>query len=196
MITTGNRRCLRSSILQGNWPVCDTRTGRRLHSDGRGDRGWAPLERDHRSGRDADSLQPAEHLSTFGAIPSRLPPRSPTSPCWRMNSCPGRQRARVNTSPDTSRNSRHTLQFIGATRGLGLVNGVELASGQVSAAKQAAEMRRSCRDAGLQVGFGSQASNVLRNTGATRYQRWADRACDRYDRPGAGTRDVIAPHEP
>jgi 4-aminobutyrate aminotransferase-like enzyme len=58
---------------------------------------------------------------------------------------------------------RHEL--IGEVRGLGLMIGVELVSDRATkepASKQAAEVRRRCREAGVLIGVGGQAGNVVR----------------------------------
>src|SRR5262245_47200845 len=59
--------------------------------------------------------------------------------------------------------AKHVL--IGEVRGLGLMIGVELVSDRTTktpAAKEAGQIRRICREAGVLVGVGGQGGNVVR----------------------------------
>lgn len=113
----------------------------------------------------ADALKPGEHLSTFGGNPiscaaslanigvmedEQLPEESARKGDYVM----GRLRELMD---------RHSL--IGDIRGAGLMIGAELVTDRDSkepASKQAAEVRRLCREAGVLIGVGGQAGNVLR----------------------------------
>ncbi len=113
----------------------------------------------------ADSLRPGEHLSTFGGNPIScaaglanvavmLEERLPEAAA-RMGE---RTLARLRELAE-----RHDL--IGDVRGLGLMIGVELVTDRRTkepAAKEAAAVRRLCREAGVLVGVGGQAGNVVR----------------------------------
>lgn len=112
-----------------------------------------------------DSLKPGEHLSTFGGNPiscaaaianievmeeERLPQEAARKGAHAM------QRLRAMAE-------RHAL--IGDVRGLGLMIGVELVKDRSSkepANKEAAAVRRLAREAGLLIGVGGQAGNVVR----------------------------------
>jgi 4-aminobutyrate aminotransferase-like enzyme len=113
----------------------------------------------------ADSLRPGEHLSTFGGNPvscaaglanlevmfdERLPEESARKG--------ERALARLRTLQE-----RHPL--IGEVRGLGLMIGVELVTDRAAktpAAKEAAAIRKFCREQGVLIGVGGQAGNVVR----------------------------------
>ena len=113
----------------------------------------------------ADSLRPGEHLSTFGGNPiccaaalanidvmadERLPEEAARKGARTLR--------RLHELAD-----RHPL--IGDVRGIGLMLGVELVTDRVSkapAAKEAAAVRRLCREAGVLVGVGGQTGNVVR----------------------------------
>jgi 4-aminobutyrate aminotransferase len=113
----------------------------------------------------ADSLKPGEHLSTFGGNPvscaaaianlevmqdERLPEEAARKGEHAMN----RLRAMA---------ERHPL--IGDVRGLGLMIGVELVRDRATkepASKEAAAVRRLAREAGVLIGVGGQAGNVVR----------------------------------
>ena len=113
----------------------------------------------------ADSLRPGEHLSTFGGNPvccaaalanigvledERLPQEAARKGEHAL--------ARLHDLAD-----RHDL--IGDVRGLGLMIGIELVSDRESktpATQEAVQVRRLCREAGVLVGVGGQAGNVVR----------------------------------
>jgi 4-aminobutyrate aminotransferase/(S)-3-amino-2-methylpropionate transaminase len=113
----------------------------------------------------ADCLRPGEHLSTFGGHPvscaaalaniavledEQLPQESARKGAYVIN----RLQELAN---------QHAL--IGDVRGLGLMIGVELVTDHESkapASMQAVEVRRLCREAGVLIGVGGQAGNVLR----------------------------------
>ena len=113
----------------------------------------------------ADSLRPGEHLSTFGGNPiscaaslanigvmedERLAEESARKGDYVM----GRLRELM---------GRHEL--IGDIRGAGLMIGADLVTDRETkepATRQAVEVRRLCREAGVLIGVGGQAGNVLR----------------------------------
>ena len=113
----------------------------------------------------ADFLRPGEHLSTFGGNPVScaaglanidvmLDERLPEEAAHK-GECVMTQLRELAT--------RHEL--IGDVRGLGLMIGIELVTDRGSkepAAKEAAAVRRLCREAGVLVGVGGQFGNVVR----------------------------------
>jgi 4-aminobutyrate aminotransferase len=113
----------------------------------------------------ADALRPGEHLSTFGGNPvscaaalvniSVLEDEHLPEEAGRKGE---RTLARLRELAD-----RHPL--IGDVRGLGLMIGIELVTDRatrIPAAREAAQVRRLCREAGVLVGVGGQAGNVVR----------------------------------
>src|SRR5262249_5357405 len=113
----------------------------------------------------ADALRPGEHLSTFGG--------NPVSCAAAIANIDVMLDERL--SDESARKGERTLgrlrelaerhPLIGEVRGLGLMIGVELVTDRTSkepAKAQAAQVRRLCRDAGVLVGVGGQAGNVIR----------------------------------
>ena len=113
----------------------------------------------------ADSLRPGEHLSTFGGNPVSCAAALANIDVMfdeRLPEGGARKGERVMANlRDLA--ARHDL--IGEVRGLGLMIGIELVTDRATkepAAKQAAEVRRLSREAGVLVGVGGQAGNVVR----------------------------------
>ncbi len=113
----------------------------------------------------ADSLRPGEHLSTFGGnlvscaaalanIAVLEEERLPEEAARKGERTLARLRELA---------GRHAL--IGDVRGIGLMIGIELVTSRdtkTPASREAGEIRRRCREAGVLVGIGGQAGNVVR----------------------------------
>ncbi len=113
----------------------------------------------------ADTLRPGEHLSTFGGNPI----------CCAAALANAAVMAEERLPQEAARKGERTLAqlralaerhpLIGEVRGLGLMIGVELVTDRATkepASKEAAAVRRLCREAGVLVGVGGQAGNVVR----------------------------------
>lgn len=113
----------------------------------------------------ADALRPGEHLSTFGGNPV----------------CCAAALANIDVlederlSEEAARKGERTLtvlrqladrhELIGDVRGAGLMIGIELVTDRdtkAPAPKQAADVKRHCRESGVLIGVGGQAGNVVR----------------------------------
>ena len=113
----------------------------------------------------ADSLRPGEHLSTFGGNPVSCAAAIATMDVMRDERLPQEAARKGEHALARLRElaARHPL--VGEVRGLGLMLGVELVTDRTTkdpAAKEAAEVRRRCREAGVLVGVGGPAANVVR----------------------------------
>ncbi|MBA2276257.1 MAG: aspartate aminotransferase family protein [Chloroflexia bacterium] len=113
----------------------------------------------------ADSLRPGEHLSTFGGNPVACAAAVANIDVMHDERLPeeaARKGARVLTHLRALA-ERHEL--IGEVRGLGLMIGIELVTDRATkepATTQAARVRQLCREAGVLIGVGGQAGNVVR----------------------------------
>jgi 4-aminobutyrate aminotransferase / (S)-3-amino-2-methylpropionate transaminase / 5-aminovalerate transaminase len=113
----------------------------------------------------ADALRPGEHLSTFGGNPVSCAAAIANIDVMldeRLSEESARKGERV-VSRLHEMAERHTL--IGDVRGIGLMIGVELVTDRASkepAKAEAGQVRRFCREAGVLVGVGGQAGNVVR----------------------------------
>ncbi|MDQ3780013.1 MAG: aspartate aminotransferase family protein [Chloroflexota bacterium] len=113
----------------------------------------------------ADSLKPGEHLSTFGGNPISCAAGLANVAVMLEEELPeasARKGARTLAQLGELA-ARHDL--IGDVRGAGLMIGVELVTDRATkepATKQAAEIRKRCREAGVLVGVGGIAGNVVR----------------------------------
>lgn len=113
----------------------------------------------------ADALKPGEHLSTFGGNPVSCAAALANIDVMEEERLPeeaARKGAHV-MERLRALQTRHAL--IGDVRGLGLMIGAELVTDRETkepAAKQAAEIRRICRENGVLIGVGGQGGNVLR----------------------------------
>jgi 4-aminobutyrate aminotransferase / (S)-3-amino-2-methylpropionate transaminase / 5-aminovalerate transaminase len=113
----------------------------------------------------ADSLRPGEHLSTFGGNPISCAAAIANIEVMRDEQLPeaSARKGKLTLDRLNQLKSRHPL--IGDVRGLGLMIGLELVtdrSTKLPAAKEAGQVRRICREAGVLVGVGGQAGNVVR----------------------------------
>jgi 4-aminobutyrate aminotransferase len=113
----------------------------------------------------ADSLRPGEHLSTFGGNPVSCAAAVANIEVMReeaLSEAAARKGAMV-MGQLRELMAQHSL--IGDVRGLGLMIGVELVSNRdkkTPAKAQAAAVRKLCREAGILIGVGGQAGNVVR----------------------------------
>lgn len=113
----------------------------------------------------ADALKPGEHLSTFGGNPVSCAAALANIDVMEEERLPeeaARKGAHV-MERLRALQTRHAL--IGDVRGLGLMIGAELVTDRETkgpAAKQAAKIRRICRENGVLIGVGGQGGNVLR----------------------------------
>lgn len=113
----------------------------------------------------SDSLRPGEHLSTFGGNPISCAAAIANIDVMldeQLSEQSASKGARVRGQLEKLA-ARHSL--IGDIRGLGLMVGVELVKDRASkepAKAEAARVRQLCREAGVLVGVGGQAGNVIR----------------------------------
>jgi 4-aminobutyrate aminotransferase len=113
----------------------------------------------------ADSFRPGEHLSTFGGNPVSCAAGLATIEALEEDRLPERSASLGDLvrSALESMAERHPL--IGDVRGLGLMLGVELVLDRETrepAPREAAEVRRLCREQGVLLGVGGQDGNVVR----------------------------------
>ena len=107
----------------------------------------------------ADCLKPGEHLSTFGGNPVSCAAAIANIEVLEEEGLPeaaARKGERVMQSD---------YPMIGDVRGLGLMIGVELVTDRrtkTPASKQAAQIRKQCREEGVLLGVGGQLGNVVR----------------------------------
>lgn len=113
----------------------------------------------------ADCLRPGEHLSTFGG--------NPVSCAAALANIAVLEEEQL--AAEAARKGERAMRWlgelaerhslIGDVRGMGLMIGAELVADRDSktpASKQAVEVRHLCREAGVLIGVGGQAGNVLR----------------------------------
>ena len=113
----------------------------------------------------ADSLRPGEHLSTFGGNPVCCAAAIATMDVMRDERLPAASARKGKHALDHLTAMANEHQLAGEARGLGLMLGLELVTDRQTkqpAAAQAAEVRRRCREAGVLIGAGGPAANVLR----------------------------------
>ncbi len=112
----------------------------------------------------ADSLRPGEHLSTFGGNPVSCAAAVANIDVMVDERLAEASARKGQLAIERLRElaTRHPL--IGDVRGLGLMIGVELVTDRATKepAKEAAQVRRLCREAGVLVGVGGQSGNVIR----------------------------------
>lgn len=113
----------------------------------------------------ADSLKPGEHLSTFGGNPVSCAAALANISVMEDEQLPQEALRKGEYAMGRLNEMAERHPLIGDVRGLGLMIGAELVTNRGSktpASKQAVEVRRLCREAGVLIGVGGQAGNVLR----------------------------------
>jgi 4-aminobutyrate aminotransferase len=113
----------------------------------------------------ADCLKPGEHLSTFGGNPVSCAAGLANIAVMEDEQLPEGAARKGGLVMERLADLSERYPLIGDVRGLGLMIGVELVSDRQTkepAVKQAVEIRRRCREAGVLIGVGGQAGNVLR----------------------------------
>lgn len=113
----------------------------------------------------ADSLKPGEHLSTFGGNPISCAAAIANIDVMRDEQLPEASARKGARTIERLRELAARHELIGEVRGLGLMIGVELVTNRETkqpATKEAGQIRRLCREAGVLVGVGGQAGNVVR----------------------------------
>jgi 4-aminobutyrate aminotransferase len=113
----------------------------------------------------ADSFRPGEHLSTFGGNPISCAAAVANIDVMRDDQLPEAAARKGERTLASLRALAEKHELIGDVRGLGLMIGVELVTDRTTkepATKQAAAIRRLCREAGVLIGVGGQAGNVIR----------------------------------
>ena len=113
----------------------------------------------------ADSLNPGEHLSTFGGNPVSCAAAIENIAVMQEERLPqeAARKGEIALSRLREMQERHTL--IGDVRGLGLMIGIELVKDPVTktpAGQEAAAVKRLAREAGVIIGAGGPAGNVVR----------------------------------
>ncbi len=113
----------------------------------------------------ADSLRPGEHLSTFGGNPICCAAALANIGVLEDEQLPEEAARKGERILSRLRELADHHELIGDVRGLGLMIGIELVSDRDSktpATQEAVQVRRLCREAGVLVGVGGQAGNVVR----------------------------------
>ncbi len=124
-----------------------------------------PLSATIARGEIADSLRPGEHLSTFGGNPVSCAAGLANIEVMVEERLPEEAARKGERTLGQLRELATRHELIGDVRGLGLMIGVELVTDRGTkepASKEAAAVRRLCREAGVLVGVGGQAGNVVR----------------------------------
>jgi 4-aminobutyrate aminotransferase / (S)-3-amino-2-methylpropionate transaminase / 5-aminovalerate transaminase len=113
----------------------------------------------------ADSLRPGEHLSTFGGNPISCAAAIANMEVMRDEQLPEAAARKGKLALERLQDMKSRRALIGDVRDLGLMIGVELVTDRATkqpATKEAVQVRRICREAGVLVGVGGQAGNVVR----------------------------------
>lgn len=113
----------------------------------------------------ADCLRPGEHLSTFGGNPVSCAAALANIAVMEDERLPEEAARKGDYLLERFRQLAERHELIGDVRGLGLMIGVELVTDRETrspASRQSADVRRLCREAGVLIGVGGQAGNVLR----------------------------------
>jgi 4-aminobutyrate aminotransferase len=113
----------------------------------------------------ADSLRPGEHLSTFGGNPVSCAAAIANIEVMEEEQLPEASARKGERLLDRLWEMQSAYPMIGDVRGLGLMIGVELVTDRkkkTPAGKQAAQIRKRCREEGVLVGVGGQLGNVIR----------------------------------
>jgi len=113
----------------------------------------------------ADCLKPGEHLSTFGGNPVSCAAAIANIEVMEEEGLPEAAARKGERVIDRLWEMQSDYPMIGDVRGLGLMIGVELVTDRrtkTPASKQAAHIRKQCREEGVLVGVGGQLGNVVR----------------------------------
>jgi len=113
----------------------------------------------------ADSLRPGEHLSTFGGNPVCCAAALANIAVMEDERLPEEAARKGERILARLRDLADRYALIGDVRGLGLMIGIELVTDRdtkMPATREATQVRRFCREAGVMVGVGGQAANVIR----------------------------------
>ncbi len=113
----------------------------------------------------ADALRPGEHLSTFGGNPVSCAAALANIEVMFDERLPEEATRKGERVMARLRELAEDHALIGEVRGLGLMIGAELVTDRGTkepAAAQAAQVRRLCREAGILIGVGGPAGNVVR----------------------------------
>jgi 4-aminobutyrate aminotransferase/(S)-3-amino-2-methylpropionate transaminase len=113
----------------------------------------------------ADALRPGEHLSTFGGNPVSCAAAIANIDVMLDEQLSDESARKGELVLTRLRDLAERHPLIGDVRGLGLMIGVELVTDRATkqpAKSEAAQVRRLCREAGVLVGVGGQAGNVIR----------------------------------
>ena len=113
----------------------------------------------------ADCLKPGEHLSTFGGNPVSCAAAIANIEVMEEEGLPEAAARKGERVIDRLWEMQSDYPMIGDVRGLGLMIGVELVTDRRSktpASKQAAQIRKQCREEGVLLGVGGQLGNVVR----------------------------------
>ncbi|HET7092320.1 MAG TPA: aspartate aminotransferase family protein [Thermomicrobiales bacterium] len=113
----------------------------------------------------ADSLRPGEHLSTFGGNPVSCAAGLANLKVMFEERLPEEATRKGERVLARLRDLQQRHPLIGDVRGLGLMIGVELVTDRAAktpANKEAAAIRKFCREHGVLIGVGGQAGNVVR----------------------------------
>ncbi len=112
----------------------------------------------------ADSFTPGSHLSTFGGNPVSCAAALANIDVMRDERLPENSAERGAQIMQALEPLEQELTLVGEIRGKGLMIGLELVEDQdkTPAAKQAQEVKRRCREAGLLIGVGGSLANVVR----------------------------------
>lgn len=133
----------------------------------------------------ADSLRAGEHLSTFGGNPVCCAAALANIGVLEDEQLPEAAARKGVRTLFRLRELADRHELIGDVRGLGLMIGIELVSERDSkapATQEAVQVRRLCREAGVLVGVGGQAGNVVRfQPPLTISDQELDRAVDTLD---------------
>ena len=112
----------------------------------------------------ADAFTPGSHLSTFGGNPVSCAAALANIDVMRDERLPECAAERGRQIMQVLGPLEDELALVGEVRGKGLMIGLELVTDEdkTPAAKQAQEVKRRCREAGLLIGVGGSLANVVR----------------------------------
>lgn len=113
----------------------------------------------------ADSLKPGEHLSTFGGNPISCAAALENIAVMQEERLPQEAARKGEIALTRLREMQERHALIGDVRGLGLMIGIELVKDPITkapAGAEAAAVKRLAREAGVIIGAGGPAGNVVR----------------------------------